>query len=80
MNLEMLLDLGGRERTEPEYRRFLSQAGFELTRVVQTASPVSLVESKPTWVPSRSRNGWGSSPNLASTRALSPFARPGWLR
>jgi SAM-dependent methyltransferase len=33
MNLEMLLDLGGRERTEPEYREFLSHAGFELTRV-----------------------------------------------
>jgi hypothetical protein len=48
MNLEMLLDLGGRERTEPEYREFLSKAGFELTRVVQTASPVSVVESKPT--------------------------------
>jgi C-methyltransferase len=48
MNLEMLLDLGGRERTEPEYREFLAKAGFELTRVVQTASPVSVVESKPT--------------------------------
>ena len=47
MNLEMLLDLGGRERTEREYREFLSRAGFELTSVVQTAAPVSVVESKP---------------------------------
>jgi len=47
MNLEMLLDFGGRERTEREYREFLSRAGFELTRVVQTGAPVSVVESKP---------------------------------
>jgi hypothetical protein len=39
-------DVGGRERTEREYRGFLAQAGFELTRVVQTAAPASVVESK----------------------------------
>jgi len=46
-DLEMLLDLGSRERTEREFRQLLAQAGFELTRVVQTASPVCVVESKP---------------------------------
>src|SRR5882757_3354713 len=35
-DLEMLLDLGGRERTEREYRDLLGRAGFALTRVVQT--------------------------------------------
>jgi len=47
-DLEMLLDLGSRERTEHEYQQLLSKAGFELTRVVQTASPACVVESKPT--------------------------------
>lgn len=44
-DLEMLLNLGGRERTVAEYRGLLSQAGFRLTRVVQTASPLSVVEA-----------------------------------
>ena len=38
-DLEMLLNLGARERTEAEYRTLLSQAGFRLTRVVHTATP-----------------------------------------
>jgi hypothetical protein len=46
-DLEMLLNLGGRERTAAEYRGLLSQAGFRMTRVVQTASPLSVVEATP---------------------------------
>src|ERR1700757_3156576 len=36
VDLEMLLNLGARERTAVEYRDLLSQAGFQMTRVVQT--------------------------------------------
>jgi C-methyltransferase len=46
VDLEMLLNLGARERTAAEYRRLLSQAGFQMTRVVQTASPLSVVEAR----------------------------------
>lgn len=45
-DLEMLLNLGSRERTAAEYRDLLSQAGFRMTRVVPTASPLSVVEAK----------------------------------
>ncbi len=46
VDLEMLLNLGARERTAAEYRDLLSQAGFRMTRVVHTASPLSVVESR----------------------------------
>jgi len=45
-DLEMLLNLGARERTANEYRDLLGRAGFRMTRVVQTASPLSVVEAK----------------------------------
>ena len=45
-DLEMLLNLAARERTAAEYRNLLSQAGFRMTRVVQTASPLSVVEAR----------------------------------
>jgi len=41
-----LLNLGARERTAAEYRDLLTQAGFRMTRVVQTASPLSVVEDR----------------------------------
>ena len=46
VDLEMLLNLGARERTAAEYRDLLAQAGFRMTRVVQTASPLSVVEAR----------------------------------
>jgi C-methyltransferase len=46
VDLEMLLNLGARERTAAEYRDLLGQAGFRMTRVVQTASPLSVVEAR----------------------------------
>jgi uncharacterized protein YjiS (DUF1127 family) len=46
-DLEMMLNLGARERTAGEYRDLLSEAGFRMTRVVQTASPLSVVEARP---------------------------------
>jgi C-methyltransferase len=45
-DLEMLLNLGARERTAAEYRNLLGQAGFEMTRLVPTASPLSIVEAR----------------------------------
>ncbi len=47
VDLEMLLNLGARERTAAEYRDLLSRAGFRMTRVVRTASPLSVVEAEP---------------------------------
>jgi hypothetical protein len=46
VDLEMLLNLAARERTAAEYRDLLSQAGLRMTRVVQTASPLSVVEAR----------------------------------
>jgi hypothetical protein len=45
-DLEMMLNLGARERTAAEYRDLLSQAGLRMTRVAQTASPLSVVEAR----------------------------------
>ncbi|MGA7053537.1 MAG: methyltransferase [Mycobacterium sp.] len=44
-DLEMLLAAAGRERTAHEYGGLLGRAGFRLTRVVETASPFSVVEA-----------------------------------
>jgi len=44
LDLEMLLFLTGRERTEAEYRDLLERAGFELTTVVAAPSPYSVIE------------------------------------
>lgn len=44
LDLQMLLFLTGRERTEAEYRALLDRAGFDLTRIVPTPSPYSVIE------------------------------------
>src|SRR6516162_6212527 len=46
VDLQMLLIPGGKERTENEYRALLARAGFELTRIVPTATEVSIVEGR----------------------------------
>ncbi|MDT5147154.1 MAG: hypothetical protein QOC58_1799 [Mycobacterium sp.] len=46
VDLEMLLNLGARERTAVEYEDLLGRAGLRVTRVVQTASPLSVVEAR----------------------------------
>jgi hypothetical protein len=43
-DLNMLVMTGGRERTEAEFRALYDRAGFELTRVVPTAGPLSIIE------------------------------------
>jgi hypothetical protein len=47
LDMLMLVGPGGQERTEDEYRVLLDKAGLRLTRVVPTASPVSVVEAVP---------------------------------
>lgn len=47
LDLELLVQTGGRERTASEYANLLSQAGFQQTQVVPTAGPVSIVEAVP---------------------------------
>jgi SAM-dependent methyltransferase len=45
MDLNMLVLLGGRERTEEEYQRLLKGGGFRLDRVIPTRSPFSVIEA-----------------------------------
>jgi hypothetical protein len=45
LDLQMLIGTGGKERTEKEYRELLEAAGFHLTRVISTRSPLSIVEA-----------------------------------
>lgn len=47
LDIGMLVLAGGQERTEAEYRPLLQKAGFQLKRVVPTASAVSIVEAVP---------------------------------
>lgn len=46
LDLEMLVALSARERDADEFRRLFDQTGFQLTRIVETASPFSVVEGK----------------------------------
>lgn len=47
LDMVMLTVPGGEERTASQYSALLDQAGFQLTRVVPTASAVSIVEAVP---------------------------------
>ena len=46
-DINMLVVLGGLERTTGEYRRLLEDTGFELRRVVPTQAPLSILEAIP---------------------------------
>ncbi|UCB53402.1 MAG: methyltransferase, partial [Candidatus Zixiibacteriota bacterium] len=43
----MLVTENGLERTEAEFRALLGKAGFELTNIVQTQSPMNVIEGTP---------------------------------
>ncbi|MGB6514454.1 methyltransferase [Mycobacterium sp.] len=45
MDLEMLIGVAARERSATEYGQLLNHAGFQMSRVVETASPFSIVEA-----------------------------------
>ncbi|RJP74654.1 MAG: methyltransferase [Candidatus Abyssobacteria bacterium SURF_17] len=40
----MMLVVGGRERTEEQYRRLFAEAGLKLSRIVPTAAEISVIE------------------------------------
>jgi hypothetical protein len=46
-DINMLVMLSGLERTVDEYRTLLRSGGFDLTRVIPTAAPVSVLEASP---------------------------------
>jgi hypothetical protein len=46
LDLEMMALPGGRERTEKEFRALFARAGFTLTKVVPTESPLSVIEAR----------------------------------
>ncbi|WP_457920655.1 methyltransferase [Mycolicibacterium novocastrense] len=47
LDLEMLVTVGGRERTRADYAELLRNAGFRLDRVIDTVTPISIVEASP---------------------------------
>jgi len=47
IDIEMLVFLKGKERTEPEWCKLLEGAGFRLNRIVETKSPLNLIEAVP---------------------------------
>jgi O-methyltransferase len=46
MDINMLVNSGGRERTASEFRTLYNQAGFELEHIIPTASPLSIIIGK----------------------------------
>ena len=46
IDLEMLMMPGGKERTAEEFEKLFTQVGFELTRIVPTQSPLSVIEAR----------------------------------
>ncbi len=46
LDIEMLVQTGGRERTAEEFRELLWDSGFHLERIVPTAGPTSLLEAR----------------------------------
>jgi hypothetical protein len=45
MDVQMLIATGGKERTQFEYQKLLESSGFNLTRIIPTRSPFSIVEA-----------------------------------
>jgi hypothetical protein len=46
-DLEMLVMLGAKERSQEEFATLLKEAGFELRRIIPTACPLSIIEAVP---------------------------------
>ena len=46
-DINMLVTVGGRERTEQEYRTILAQASFAVIRVLPTDSLLAIIEASP---------------------------------
>jgi hypothetical protein len=46
IDLEMLMMPGGKERTADEFAKLFAEAGFKLTKIVPTGSPLSVIEAR----------------------------------
>ena len=46
-DVNMLINLGGRERTEAEYRALYAATGFELTRTIPVQGELQIIEGVP---------------------------------
>lgn len=46
-DINMMVVVGGQERTATDFQTLLQAAGFRLTRIIPTASPLSLIEGVP---------------------------------
>jgi len=47
LDLQMLIFPGGRERTEEQFRKLFVASGWELSRIIPTASANAIVEGVP---------------------------------
>jgi hypothetical protein len=47
IDFDMLVALGGKERTEEEYSALFDASGFRLNRIIPTASPMCIIEGMP---------------------------------
>ncbi len=47
LDIQMMATMqGGKERTREEYRSLLQKSGFQLTRIIPTIAPISLIEAR----------------------------------
>ena len=46
-DINMMITVGGQERTEAQYAALLAAAGLKMARVIPTRSPISLIEAVP---------------------------------
>jgi SAM-dependent methyltransferase/DNA-binding transcriptional ArsR family regulator len=56
-DVNMLVNTGGRQRSEAEFRTLYSAAGFELTSIIPTRARVSVIEGVPARVPDAAASG-----------------------
>ncbi|MGH3148632.1 MAG: methyltransferase, partial [Rubrobacter sp.] len=47
LDLLLLTLVGGKERTEEEFRQLLGDAGFALSRIIPTTVGTSVIEARP---------------------------------
>ena len=47
MDIEMLVNVGGQERTADEWERLLERSGFRLTGIEPTMPPLSIIDARP---------------------------------
>lgn len=51
LDLDMLVETGGRQRTEDEYRSLLARCGLHMARIVATGTTTSVIEATPVQAP-----------------------------